>query len=269
MPLLSIGELSFFYEEMGTGEPVLLLHGLGSSIRDWELQIPVFAQSYRVLAVDLRGHGRSAKPPGPYAIPMFAADIAAFIDRQTLTPVHLVGISLGGMIAFELAVNHPQLLHSLVIVNSVPAMIPRGFSDHWQLWRRAAIVKLMGMRRMGEYLAPRLFPKPEHEPFRQEIAERWAQNDKRAYLAASRSFVGWDVMNQLSTIRCPSLIISADEDYWPVSVKEAYTAKMPTAKLWVIEDSHHATPVDQADRFNTAVLEFWAGLADRTGGHSA
>lgn len=249
-----------YYEEMGEGEPLLLIHGLGSSIRDWELQVDPFAKHFRVIAVDMRGHGRSAKPLGPYSIPMFAADTAAFLRAREIKSAHVLGISLGGMIAFQLAVDAPDLLRSLVIVNSMPAIVPKSFGERWQLWRRAAIVELLGMQRMGEFLAFRLFPKPEQEMFRQALIERWAQNDKKAFLAAMRSFVGWDVTDRLPLISCPTLVISADEDYWPLAEKEAYVKQIPGAELVVIADSRHATPIDQVERFNTAVLTFLKGV---------
>ena len=261
MPTIRTKEITFYYEEKGRGEPLLLLHGLGSSTADWALQMEAFAAQHRVIAVDMRGHGRSTKPPGPYTIPMFATDTVRFLKALHISSAHILGISLGGMIAFQLAVSAPEMVKSLVIVNSVPSMVVKGFADRWQLWRRSAIVELLGMRRMGEYLAPRLFPKPEQAELRQEIIQRWARNDKRAYLAASRSFVGWDVTSQLAAIECPTLVITADEDYWPVADKEVYTAQIPQARLLVIEDSRHATPVDQPAIFNTAVLSFLSSVS--------
>ncbi len=261
MPTIRTKEMTFYYEEAGRGEPLLLLHGLGSSTADWVLQMEAFAAKYRVIAVDMRGHGRSTKPPGPYTIPMFAADTVNFLRALQIPAAHILGISLGGMIAFQLAVSSPEMVKSMVIVNSIPAMVVSGFADRWQLWQRSAIVELMGVRRMGEYLAPRLFPKPEQAELRQEMIQRWAQNDKQAYMAAMRSFVGWDVTDQLAAIDCPVLVISADEDYWPVADKEAYTAQIPQAQLLVIADSRHATPVDQPEIFNTAVLKFLSSVS--------
>lgn len=259
MPTIRTKKVKLYYEEMGQGEPLLLLHGLGSSTADWTLQMEPLAQHFRVIAMDMRGHGRSDKPPGPYSIPMFADDVSTVLQVLEIPAAHVLGISLGGMVAFQLAVSHAPMVKSLIIVNSVPSMVVSNFVERWQLWQRLAIVELMGMRRMGEYLAPRLFPKPEQDELRQEIIQRWMQNDKRAYLAATRSFVGWDVTPRLAGIDCPTLVISADEDYWPVADKEAYTAQIPNARLLVVADSRHATPVDQPEVFNTAVLDFLQG----------
>ncbi|MFQ5399591.1 MAG: alpha/beta fold hydrolase [Anaerolineae bacterium] len=258
MPEIRVRDITMYYEERGRGRPLLLLHGLGSSVRDWELQMPVFSRQYRVIAVDMRGHGRSAKPKGPYSLPMFAADTAEFIRRLALAPVHVVGISMGGMIALQLAVDAPELLKSMALVNCGPELVPRTFKEKLQVQQRMLITRIMGMRRMGEFLAPRLFPKPDQATLRQLIAERWAKNDRRAYLASLRALVGWSVAAQLSQIACPTLVVAAEEDYTPITVKEAYAAEMPNARLHVIEDSRHATPIDQPEQFNQVVLAFLA-----------
>jgi pimeloyl-ACP methyl ester carboxylesterase len=108
-------------------------------------------------------------------------------------------------------------------------------------------------------LGKRIFPKPEQEELRRTFVERWAENDKRAYLDATRGLVGWSVSERLGEIRCPTLVVAADEDYSPVEVKRAYTVNIPGAELVVIEDSRHGTPVDQPERFNAVLLEFLTG----------
>uniref|UniRef100_UPI0013DA3968 alpha/beta fold hydrolase n=1 Tax=Pseudomonas viridiflava TaxID=33069 RepID=UPI0013DA3968 len=101
------------YEEYGHGAPLLLVHGLGSSTLDWEMQIPALAAHYRVIVPDIRGHGRSDEPREHYSIAGFSADLLALISRLCLGPVHYVVFSMGGMIGFQLAVDQPQGLKSL------------------------------------------------------------------------------------------------------------------------------------------------------------
>ena len=109
---------------------------------------------------------------------------------------------------------------------------------------------------MGQVLGERLFPKPEHASLRATFVERWAENDPRAYMDATRALDGWDVTDKLGSIRTPTLVISADQDYTPVAVKETYTKLMPNARLVVIPDAHHATPMEQPLKFNAALTEF-------------
>ena len=84
------------------------------------------------------------------------------------------------------------------------------------------------------------------------------ENESGAYIEATRSMLGWNVVDQLGSIQCPALIIAADHDYSPVAVKEAYVAQMPKAQLVVIEDAHHATPIEQPGKFNAVLADFFA-----------
>jgi pimeloyl-ACP methyl ester carboxylesterase len=260
MPELKVRDISMHYEMSGEGEPVVLLHGLGSSVRDWERQVPIFAQRYQVITCDIRGHGRSSKPPGPYSVAQFTADVTELLHQLQVASAHILGMSMGGMIAFQMAVDYPQLLKSMVLVNSGPELVPRTWAEKFAIWQRFVITRLMGMRKMGEVLGQRLFPDPGQAEMAQTMADRWAENDKRAYLAATKALVGWSVVKHLGSIDCPTLVISADQDYTPISAKEAYVQQMPNAHLQVIQNSRHVTPIDQADVFNTAVLQFWDTL---------
>lgn len=246
------------YEDRGQGQPVLLVHGLGSSIQDWEYQIPHLLQTHRVLAIDLRGHGRSGKPRERYSIRQFADDVVALIEHLGLQQVHLVGISMGGMVGFQLGVDHPHLLRSLTIVNSAPEVKAKSAADWWMLAKRWTLSRVLGLDTIGRGLARLLFPYPEQAELRAKVEQRWPQNDKRAYLASLDAIIGWGVRERLNAITCPTLVISGDRDYTPVSLKEAYVAEMSNARLLVIERSRHATPMDQPHRFNAELDEFLA-----------
>ncbi|HEU0297428.1 MAG TPA: alpha/beta hydrolase [Anaerolineales bacterium] len=256
MPRIRVHDIELYYEDVGQGPALLLIHGLGSSTRDWEKQIVDLSRHFRVIMFDVRGHGRSDKPPGPYSVPLFATDTAELLKSLGIGSAHVVGISMGGMIAFQLAVSAPDLVQSLVIVNSGPELIVRTVRERIQVLQRQLIVQLLGMRRMGEVLGRRLFPKPEQTDLRTMFAERWAENDPRAYRDALQALIGWSVADQLSDINCPTLVIAADTDYTPVSLKEAFVAKMPHAKLAVIRDARHAVPVERPEQFNEVLSEF-------------
>ncbi|MDO9640639.1 MULTISPECIES: alpha/beta fold hydrolase [Pseudomonadota] len=246
------------YEEYGHGAPVLLVHGLGSSTRDWEYQIPELARHYRVIALDVRGHGRSDKPRERYSIQGFAEDVAALIEHLQLPQVHLVGISMGGMIGFQLGVDRPELLKSLCIVNSGPEVKAKSPRDYIEIAKRWSLSRLLSLDTIAKALGKLLFPKPEQAELRQKILARWPQNNKRAYLASLDAIIGWGVREHLARISCPTLVVTADRDYTPVAQKQAYVDEMPNARLLVIEDSRHATPLDQPEHFNSSLLAFLA-----------
>jgi 3-oxoadipate enol-lactonase len=256
MPTIHANGVDLYYETHGTGEPVLLVHGLGSSTLDWAPQIAALAPRFHVIAFDVRGHGRSGKPRQRYCVRLFAEDTAALIRALNVGSVHVVGISMGGMIAFQLAVTAPELVRSLTIVNSGPAMPVRTLAQRMMIWTRIGIVRLRGMRKMGEVLASQLLPKPEHAALRAQFIERWAANDPTAYLAALDGLINWDVTDALGRIDCPVLVLSADHDYTPVAFKQAYTAMMRRAELVVIEDSRHMLPIERPEPFNAALLAF-------------
>ncbi len=226
MPIIRVNNVNLYYEIAGEGQPLLLLHGLGSSSRDWELQVPVFAERYKVITFDARGHGRSDKPRGPYSVPGFASDVAGLMREMDIVPVHIVGISMGGMIAFQLAVDFPEMIRSMVIANATPELVVRSLKERLVVLQREFIVRLIGMRKMGEVLGDRLFPKAEHDDIRRVFVERWAENDRRAYLASLRALVGWSVMARIEEIDTPALVIAADQDYTWMVDKEAFVAKM-------------------------------------------
>ncbi|TRO38447.1 alpha/beta fold hydrolase [Pseudomonas sp. ALS1131] len=263
MPYFDNEGCQLHYEDYGHGQPLLLVHGLGSSTRDWEYQIPVLAQHYRVIALDVRGHGRSDKPRGAYRIADFANDVAELIEFLQLPPVHLVGISMGGMIGFQLGVDRPELLRSLTIVNSGPEVKARSARDWLEIGKRWTLSRLLSLETTAKALAKLLFPKPEQAELRRKVEERWPQNDKRAYLASLDAIIGWGVRERLGRITCPTLVITADRDYTPVERKREYVAEMPNARLLVIENSRHATPLDQPERFNSALLAFLGEAANK------
>jgi pimeloyl-ACP methyl ester carboxylesterase len=246
------------YEIHGQGPPLLLIHGLGSSTRDWEFQREHFAARFQVIAFDVRGHGQSGKPPGPYSIRQFAADAAGLLRQLGTAPAHVVGLSMGGMIAFQLALDAPDLVRTLTIVNSGPEVVVRSWQQRLQLLQRRFILRWLGMRAMGRLLARRLLPAPEHATLRQTFEDRWAENDARAYRDAFSALIGWSVSDRVHEIRCPTLVLASEFDYTSVSDKRAWVARMPNASLVVLPDSRHAVPVERPQLFNAALDRFLA-----------
>ncbi|MGA7096919.1 MAG: alpha/beta hydrolase [Acidimicrobiia bacterium] len=251
MTMMVVDDTTIHYEVDGNGPPLLFLHGLGSSTADWERQIPYFSRTYEVITLDLPGHGQSDIPPGPYTIKGFSDDVAAFIEKYGRHPLKVVGISLGGMVGFQLAADHPELVERLVVVNAVPAFRLETVAQRMQIPVRRLIVRFMGMRKMGEVLAGRLFPDAELETERAVMVERWAKNDKRAYLDTLWAISHWEgVEEEMAGFDKPIRVLSSDMDYMPTEAKRPYVEAMPTATMKVIEDAHHAAPMERPERFN-------------------
>ncbi|PAU88824.1 3-oxoadipate enol-lactonase [Pseudomonas sp. WN033] len=265
MPEMIINGCRLHYTDQGQGPAVLLIHGLGSSSRDWEYQLPALLPHFRVLTLDMRGHGQSDKPRRGYSIKAFAEDCLSFIEQLELNKPHLVGISMGGMIAFQLATDHPEVPGSLTIVNSAPEVIPRRPTEFAAAAKRLFFAHVLPIGTVARGLARLLFPKDEQQALREKFEQRWRENDRRAYLASLRAIVGWGVTEHLDRIVCPVLVISGDKDYTPVEHKRNYVCRLGDARLEVISDSRHATPVDQPESFNQLLLDF---LLPQAGHHS-
>jgi 3-oxoadipate enol-lactonase len=260
MPHLSCNGINLYYETHGEGPPLLFIHGLGSSTLDWQAQIDYFSQKHKVIVFDLRGHGQSDKPTGEYGVALFAEDTASLIKELDLEDVNIIGISLGGMIALQLEIFHSELVKSAVIVNSVSEFPLKTTKDKLEKHLRYFITRVMGMRWMGKVLGKRLFPKPEQAEIRKAIAERWAKNDTKSYLNATKALFTWSVTDKLGEIDSPTLILGAEFDYFPVSDKELLTNRIVNAKLEIIKDSRHGTPLDQTALFNKTVDDFLSNL---------
>lgn len=259
MPEVELRDVRLHYEIAGSGEPVLLLHGLGGSGQDWEPQVAALSRKFQVIAMDVRGHGRSQKPLGPYSMAMFAKDAAELIERLRVGPVHVVGLSLGGMIGFQLAVDSPSLVRSLTVLNSGPAVVPRTLKEKLGLNSRFLLIKLFGLPKLAAILGQRLLPLPEQAELRAKLVATLAANDPEAYKSTLRAIIGWSVLDRIGALECPVLIVASDMDYTPISVKQEYMARIRQAALVVIRNSRHACTIDQPEQVNQALTDFLSG----------
>ncbi|MCS5710088.1 alpha/beta fold hydrolase [Candidatus Berkiella aquae] len=260
MPFESVDNLRMYYAQEGdwhsSQDTLLLIHGLGSSSQDWEYQIPALSKHFKVLTLDLRGHGQTDKPNMPYSILAFTQDIVLLLQALKLETMHVVGHSMGGMIAFQLALDHPALVKTLTIINSAPQVAFPSFRTRFNFYLRTLSVKWFGMKKLSANLANALFPKPEQSAWRETFIERWCQNDPQAYLNSLQAFQHWDVLARIHSLNCPTLIITGDEDYTPVAYKQFYSQFIKNVHLVVIQDSRHLTIIDQAPSCNQAIIEF-------------
>jgi pimeloyl-ACP methyl ester carboxylesterase len=115
MPLVKVGEINLSYEVHGKRQPLILITGFASAQNLWYSQVRAFSRYYRVVTFDNRGFGKSDKPPGPYTTKMMAGDTIALMNRLGIEKAHIVAGSMGGMIAQEMAIDHPQRVNKIVL----------------------------------------------------------------------------------------------------------------------------------------------------------
>lgn len=245
------------YVDAGAGEEVvLLLHGLGSRGSDWRQQIVALAGAYRVIAPDLRGHGASRAPGGHWRMADLAGDIFALLNQLAIRRVHVVGFSLGGMVALEMANRRPHRLASLCLINSqpFPGRKPRALLLAY--WMRRLIISLFGLQTMGRVIGNKLFPEPDQHAVLERFVAQMARMSKPAYLAALDAIYHWDITPQFASLGLPVMILAADQDYTPVQAKRAFAAHFSQCQFHVIANSRHATPLDQVERVNFLLSSF-------------
>lgn len=255
MPYKQHNNHSFHYEELGTGTPIIFIHGLGSSTKDWENQVVYFSKSCKTISIDMRGHGKTKGSDGAYSIEQFALDVLPFLEIENQT-VHVVGLSMGGLIAFQLAVTHPELVKSLTIINSFVELPLDNRKIRNGVRLRKMIPKILGMKIMGKILGKKLFPNDNQEELRELIANRWAKNKVKDYIKSVNAAAGWSIKNRLAEIKCPTLIVGAEHDYTSIEEKEAYTKLIPNANLVIIPNSHHAVSVEKPKELNQVMHSF-------------
>jgi len=255
---LNHGENIYYIDENTAGSPViLLLHGLGVNSRSWQLQIPAFAGAgYRILAPDLPGFGQSCKSRFS-SIPQVAFQISALLDSLNVTHAIVCGISMGGILALQLALDHPELASRLILVNSMAKLSIRNpMLWPYFLWRYI-LVQSRGLEDQAEVVANRLFPQPKDSLYRQAAIESIMEADLDSYKSAMKSIARFNVQNRLSEIHNPTLVITGENDTTIPARNQRRMAERITGALHIIiKNAGHAVTIDQPDLFNSCVLSF-------------
>jgi pimeloyl-ACP methyl ester carboxylesterase len=256
MPKIGVNHIELDYTDLGQGTPLVLLHGLGSTKADWEAQLPAFADAYRLIVPDLRGHGATTKTDCEFGVNHMAQDIVELLDKLNIPQASFVGFSMGGAVAFELAHTHPNLIDKLIIVNSGPDFNAMGHFGESLLESRTRRLQELGMAQLAAEISQNMFPDPEQVLLRQSFTERCAANLPEAYLKSFTTLMAWGMGERLQDIPHKTLVVASDMDYTPISFKESYVARMQQAELAVISNSRHGVVLDQPEEFNTTVLKF-------------
>lgn len=239
-------------------ETVLLLHGMGSCGDDWGLQLPALAPRYRVLAPDARGHGQSPRPPGPYTIADMAGDVVALMDDLGIESAHVVGLSMGGCMALQMAIAHPSRVRSLALVNTFARIRPAGWQGVRRFFQRLWALQFGTMEEVVTPVIESMFPKPEQAELRRMAVGRFVENNtKETYKAFLMAVTRFNAVRDLHCVACPALVVAGDQDRTvPMSCKRDLHRGIPGAEWVVFEDSGHGTPIDQPERFNEVLLGF-------------
>jgi 3-oxoadipate enol-lactonase len=249
-----------FLDANPSGRPVVvLLHGLGVDGSSWGYQIVSLMQAgLRPLAPDLPGFGRSQYDGKGWSIRRMADQVSGLLDSLHIQRAGVVGLSLGGTIALQLALDNPDRVEHLVLMNTFACLRPRRLSELGYLLGRFFVANLRGVEYQANMVAQRLFPEPEKEALRGELVQRICQSDPQVYRAAMRSLGLFDVRRRLKEIRIPTTILTAENDT-TVSrrIQGELVHEITGARQVLIPCSGHAVIVDQPERVSHALIEIF------------
>jgi pimeloyl-ACP methyl ester carboxylesterase len=256
---ISTNGIELAYTEYGRGEPLVLIMGLGADRQAWELHLAAFTGSYRCFAVDNRGAGESSAPDGPYSTAQMADDYAGLIRSLNLGAVRVIGISMGGSIAQQLAIRHPELVSKLVIVSSWGRVDDYARAVFEQLRVARGTLPPADFARMLQLLiwAPKSYDEKADELEAARSADQTV--GERGFLAQADACVGHDVIDALRTISVPALVTVGSRDvFTPIELSEQLADLIPDSELKIYDGFGHAHHWEQLERFNSDVLAWLA-----------
>lgn len=234
---------------------LLLLHGLGSSADDWTHQLAAFEGRFDVLAFDFRNHGLSSKGHGGLPLECLASDAVAVLDAFDVPAAHVVGLSMGGCVALQLALDHPGRVASLTVANASADMRPRGLRVRTLMALRRPAFALCGMERMGLEQADRLFPDPADAASKALSLESWNRVSKADFLGQFDVVLRWHRSARLGELRMPVLAIGSDDDFSPAAWKRALADGAADGRFATVEGRHMA-PLEKPAPFDAALGAF-------------
>jgi 3-oxoadipate enol-lactonase len=262
-----------YFEIHGQGETIVLLMGIGYDSTLWTLaQVPALSQRMRVILVDNRDAGRSSRAKTGYGIADMADDTAALLDALDIGRAHLLGLSMGGMIAQEFALRHASRLDHLILAGCGAAPARAAF-DPIRTW---SWVKAND--KSGEVFACQQFNWLFSTEFLrnraavQQTLEMLASNphpvDAQAYSRQAQAYLQFDALDRLADIKAPTLVIAGEQDLLtPPHVCREVASNIPGARFELIKGagSSHCVPLERPDDFNGLVTRFLATAAYETG----
>lgn len=256
--VIQVPGVNLTYLDTGGMKPaVLLLHGGYLSHRVWQHQLPVLRDHYRVIAPDLRAHGRSGRAGRPYSVEQFAWDVAALLEQLAVTQVHACGHSLGGMVALHLALLHPGAVRSLVLAEtSYGTRSTRWealFTDTTRLLFRLANIRWLG-RVFARSLAgqtPGIFGYVE-----EELSA--SLDDPESFRAIWNAVISFDARSRLGGVRQPTLVIVGERNRRTHAQGRVFARLLPNARHAVLPGAGHLLMLDRPQEFTALVLNFLA-----------
>lgn len=260
MPTTPIRDIVTYYEEAGSGDPLVLIMGFTGDSQAWALQVPALAKHFRVITFDNRGSGRSSSPDKPYTIAGMADDLAALLDHLGVEKAHILGWSMGGYIAQEFALAYPRRVDRLILLATAPCIdgygrtVVRSMIDV----RRSNLSREQFVRFSSAWLySPALLDDEARyeRAVANTLANPFSQQD-HAFFRQAHAILGFDAAGRAGKIQAETLVIAgADDILVPRRNSERLVKLLPKATLRELPGGHVGC-LEYPAEYNTAILEF-------------
>jgi len=262
VPTVAVGDLAVVYDEQGSGDPVLMINGIGAARGAWTLQLPAVGAAFRAITFDNRDVGETGPgaDPAPYPIRRLADDAAGLLDALGVERAHIVGASMGGCIAQEFAISHPERTRSATIICSWPRVDP-WLAELWEQWEAlfAAQGPVAWARTTWLWVfTHRAYREPGFlEGLLAGAREAAHPQTPAMYLRQSHAAKTFDALDRLPTVTAPAHVICGAEDiFTPRRYSEAIAAAIPGARLSVMPGVGHGMFWEATEAFNDLVVGF-------------
>ena len=268
MPKVRVNDIEMYYEIHGTGTPLVHVGGLAGDARTWQRQIEHLAQHYQVLAFDNRGTGRTDCPDVPYSTRLFADDTVGLMDAVGIKRAHVYGISMGGGIVQEVAINYPARVLSLVINCSFAKMDRYGARVTENIMN---VYKAQGPQEAARHMTLFCYTLPYFNSHKDEIDAKEksigdAKRPAHAFIQSTKACVGHDARSRLSEIKVPTLVNCGTEDTWcSASCSQELATLIPGAKIKLYPNSSHFFLNEHFDQSMADILAFLGSVNVSTG----
>ncbi len=255
--------IRIYYNVHGQGEPLILIRGFANSAAMWYTQVPQLSEHFKVIPFDNRDTGNSDRVTAPYTIADMAGDVIALIEHLGLGPVHLLGISMGGMIAQQTALSRPDLIKTLIL-GCTTCNAATGLSTDPKVVELFTIKPELSdeenvRRSLPVFFSPETLRRPDFvEPYVQKsLAQR---PPLETFIRHRQAMKGFNVCGRLSQISIPTLILHGGADLLlPVSDSLELKERIPHARLKIYEGLGHLFLMEDPESFNREVIDFIGG----------